>query len=159
MSRAPRLGVYSRRLSAFSTGLPRIRSTTRRAFCAVIRMNRLCARVSITLPGPCAARQEPRRHLARAAPRGRHLRPCPCDRPSGRGTCAWVQTHRAYAPRRLRMFALRAALAATVRVIHGVHRDATDTRAPPEPADAPGLAVRDVLVFEVADLPDRRPAG
>src|ERR1043165_9564097 len=48
------------------------------------------------------------------------------------------------------------ALAAAVRVIHGVHRDAADVRADAVPARAPGLAVRNVLVLDVADLPHGR---
>src|SRR5262245_64692243 len=51
------------------------------------------------------------------------------------------------------MVALRAPLAPAVRVIDRVHGDATDVRPPPEPARAPRLAVRQVLVLEVAHLP------
>src|SRR5205085_2770668 len=50
------------------------------------------------------------------------------------------------------------ALAAAVRVIHRVHRHAADVRAYAVPARAPGLAVGDVLVLDVADLTDGRVA-
>src|SRR6185436_10728279 len=65
---------------------------------------------------------------------------------------------RRLAPWRLRVVALRAAFAAAVRMVDRVHCDAADRRAPAEPTHASGLAVRDVLVLEVADLTDRRPA-
>src|SRR5262245_541099 len=45
-----------------------------------------------------------------------------------------------------------------MRVIHGVHRDASVDRAPPEPALAARFPYGDVLVLDVADLTDRRPA-
>src|SRR5689334_635272 len=57
------------------------------------------------------------------------------------------------------MVALRAPLAAAVRMIDRVHRDAAHARPPSAPARPSGLPVRDVLVLEVADLADRRPAG
>src|SRR6478672_6596720 len=41
------------------------------------------------------------------------------------------------------------------RVVDRVHRDAADVRTLAEPAAAPGLADRDVLVIEIADLADR----
>src|SRR5919197_274194 len=63
------------------------------------------------------------------------------------------------APGRLRVVALRPPLAAAVRMIDRVHRHAAHLGPPPEPADAAGLAVGDVLVFEVADLPDGGAAG
>src|SRR5262245_28087582 len=47
--RAARLGVYSRMPSAASTDLPRMRFTTKRAFCAVMRENLLDARASMLL--------------------------------------------------------------------------------------------------------------
>src|ERR671913_2433164 len=50
------------------------------------------------------------------------------------------------------------ALAPAVRVIHRVHRHAADVRPDAVPARAPGLAVGDVLVLDVADLPDGRHA-
>src|SRR5271169_1585851 len=60
------------------------------------------------------------------------------------------------APRRGRVApSRRLALAAPHRVVHGVHRDAAVVRLPAEPAVAAGLADGDVLVLEVADLPDR----
>src|SRR5256712_2634311 len=62
-------------------------------------------------------------------------------------------------PGRLRVVALRAPLAAAVRMVDRVHRHAAHLGAPAEPADAAGLAVGDVLVLEVADLPDGGAAG
>src|ERR1035437_250299 len=60
------------------------------------------------------------------------------------------------APRRGRMASARSlALAAAHRVVDRVHRDAAVVRLPAEPAVAAGLADGDVLVLEVADLPDR----
>src|SRR5881275_257831 len=50
------------------------------------------------------------------------------------------------------------ALAAAVRVVNRVHRDAADVGPDAVPARAPGLAVRDVLVLDVADLADGRVA-
>ena len=63
------------------------------------------------------------------------------------------------APRRHRMPAAGGlAFAAAERVIDRVHRHAAHVRPLPQPAAAPGLADRDVLVIEVADLADRRVA-
>ena len=50
--------------------------------------------------------------------------------------------------------AARAALAAAVRVIDRVHRDAADVRTASEPAVAAGLAELAVAVFAVADFAD-----
>src|SRR6476646_4575091 len=67
---------------------------------------------------------------------------------------------RRHAPRGHRVAAaLRLALAAAVRVVDRVHRAAADGRALALPAAAAGLAARDVLVIDVADLADRRTAG
>src|SRR2546423_7665043 len=49
-------------------------------------------------------------------------------------------------------------LAAAVRVVNGVHGDAADVGPDAVPTRAPGLAVRDVLVLDVADLSDGRVA-
>src|SRR5437764_8470932 len=49
-------------------------------------------------------------------------------------------------------------LAAAVRVVDGVHGDAADVGPDAVPARAPGLAVRDVLMLDVADLTDGRVA-
>src|SRR5437867_3600324 len=57
------------------------------------------------------------------------------------------------------MVPLGAALAAAVRMVDWIHRHAAHLRAPAEPADAPRLAVGDVLVLEVADLSHRGAAG
>src|SRR6266566_2213311 len=66
---------------------------------------------------------------------------------------------RRHAPGRHRMAAaLRLALAATVRMVDGVHRGAADGRALAAPAATAGLAVGDVLVVDIADLADGRPA-
>src|SRR5580692_1731919 len=63
------------------------------------------------------------------------------------------------APGRHRMTAAGAlALPAAERVIHGVHDDAAVVRSLPEPPAAAGLADRDVLMIEIADLADRREA-
>ena len=63
------------------------------------------------------------------------------------------------APRRARRAsARRLALAAAVGMIHRVHGDAAHRRPPALPAVAAGLADALVLVLDVADLPDRRPA-
>ena len=60
-----------------------------------------------------------------------------------------------YAPRGDRVTAARgAALAAAERVVDRVHGDAAHVRALAQPAAAAGLADRDVLVVEVADLAD-----
>src|SRR5207247_1622586 len=48
---------------------------------------------------------------------------------------------------------------AAVRMVDRVHRHAAHLGAPAEPADAARLAVGDVLVLEVADLPDGGAAG
>src|SRR2546423_630942 len=45
-------------------------------------------------------------------------------------------------------------LTAAVRVVDGVHGDAADVGPDAVPARAPGLAVRDVFVLDVADLTD-----
>src|SRR6516164_9759342 len=50
----------------------------------------------------------------------------------------------------------RLALTAAERVIHRVHRHATHVRPDAEPAAAAGLADRDILMIEIADLPHRR---
>src|SRR5439155_396032 len=50
---------------------------------------------------------------------------------------------------------LGAALAATMRMVHGVHRHAAHGRAAAEPANPTGLPERDVLVLQVAHLTDR----
>src|SRR5579885_1349464 len=50
------------------------------------------------------------------------------------------------------------ALAAAVRVVNRVHGDAADVRADALPARAPGLAVRNIFVLDVADLADGRVA-
>src|SRR5512138_1615309 len=64
--------------------------------------------------------------------------------------------HLALAPRAARMAAARAlALATPQRVVVRIHRDAPHRGADAEPAGAPGLAQRDVLVLEVAQLPER----
>ena len=47
---AARFGLNSRTPSASSTRLPRIRSTTRRAFCGAIRTWRVLARASMSMP-------------------------------------------------------------------------------------------------------------
>src|SRR5439155_24747962 len=66
---------------------------------------------------------------------------------------------RRHAPRRHRVAAaLRLALAAAVRVVDRVHRAAADGGALALPAAAAGLAARDVLVVDVADLADGRAA-
>src|SRR5215470_15830431 len=68
---------------------------------------------------------------------------------------AGLETLRLPAPRRGRMPSARGlALAAAHRVIDRVHGHAAVVRPPAEPAVAAGLADRDVLVFEVADLAD-----
>src|SRR5512139_3136066 len=53
---------------------------------------------------------------------------------------------------------LRPPLAAAVRMVDGVHGRAADVRPPAEPAVPAGLADVDVLVVEVRNLADRRPA-
>src|SRR5512137_727855 len=53
---------------------------------------------------------------------------------------------------------LRPPLAAAVRMVDGVHGGAADVGPPAEPATPAGLPDRDVLVVEVRDLADRRPA-
>src|SRR4029078_9616468 len=59
-------------------------------------------------------------------------------------------------PRRHRVTAARGlAFATAQRVIDRVHRDAAHVRALAQPAAATGLADRDVLVIDVADLADR----
>src|SRR5215218_2165558 len=65
-----------------------------------------------------------------------------------------------HAPRRDRMAAAGGlAFAAAERMVHRVHRDAAHVRLPAQPPSAAGLADRDVLVVDVADLADRRQAG
>src|SRR5262245_61587665 len=64
------------------------------------------------------------------------------------------------APGRDRMTAARrAAFAAAMRVIDGVHRHAAIVRAPTEPAGAAGLADRDVHVVGIRHGADRRHAA
>ena len=53
----------------------------------------------------------------------------------------------------------RLALAATERVIHGVHCCTTHMRALAQPAIASGLTYRHILVINVADLANRRDTG
>src|SRR5207244_9261424 len=66
---------------------------------------------------------------------------------------------RRHAPRCDRMAAaLRLALAARVRVVDRVHRGAAHRRPLALPAAAAGLPAGDVLMIEVADLADGRPA-
>src|SRR4051812_46977576 len=66
---------------------------------------------------------------------------------------------RRHAPRGDRVAAaLRLALAAAVRVVDGVHRGAAHGRALALPTAPAGLPDRDVLVVDVADLPDGRTA-
>src|SRR5262249_30847616 len=73
---------------------------------------------------------------------------------------AGALAERRHAPRGDRVAAaLRLALAAAVRVVDRVHRGAADGRALALPAAASGLAARDVLVIQVADLPDGGAAG
>src|SRR5687767_11051561 len=63
------------------------------------------------------------------------------------------------APRRHRMAAARRlAFAAAERMVDRVHRHAAHVRLLAQPAAAPGLADRHVLVVDVADLADRRQA-
>src|SRR5215204_1586659 len=63
------------------------------------------------------------------------------------------------APRRHRMTAAgRLAFTTAERVVHGVHRHAAHVRTLAQPTAAAGLADRDVLVIDVADLADRRHA-
>src|SRR5260370_36627816 len=61
-------------------------------------------------------------------------------------------------PRRLRVIALYAAFTPTVRVIHRVHGYAANRRTNTLPTCASSLAIRLVLVVQVADLADRRHA-
>src|SRR6266478_1154941 len=62
---------------------------------------------------------------------------------------------RGLAPGRLRVAAgARLALAATVRVVDGVHRRASDSGADSEPPAASRLTARLVLVLDVTDLAD-----
>src|SRR5881396_3594982 len=63
------------------------------------------------------------------------------------------------APRGHRVVPLALALAATHRVVDGVHHRAAHRRAEAEPAHAARLAHRHVLVVEIADLADRRHAA
>src|SRR5487761_1180324 len=59
------------------------------------------------------------------------------------------------APRRLRMVALHAAFTAAVRVIHRIHRDAANRWPASMPARAARLAVGDIFMVQIAELPDR----
>src|SRR5437868_3027233 len=73
--------------------------------------------------------------------------------------CTRALAKRRHAPRCDRMAAaLRLALAAAVRVVDRVHRRAAHGGALALPAAAAGLAARDVLVVDVADLSDGGPA-
>src|SRR5436190_18491786 len=68
-------------------------------------------------------------------------------------------TERRHAPWRHRMAAaLRLALAAAVRMVDRVHGGAADGRALAAPAATAGLAAGDVLMVDIADLADGRPA-
>src|SRR5215471_3822208 len=58
-------------------------------------------------------------------------------------------------PRRLRMIALGAPLAAAMRMVHRVHRDTTHMRTPSQMTVAPGLADRNIFAVEIAHLSDR----
>src|SRR5262249_50591163 len=251
---------------AASTGLARISATTRRAFCAVSRTNRVVARVSV-MDASCSRPRRLSRRRPRGRPRGRP-RARPRGRCRGRGTfhlslavarmavegaggselpqvmadrvlrdedrdelppvvhregeahhlgcdggAARPRLHHALlsridhrphllhevrvdegtlldrachalaslpplhdpairalvvtrlvalgrlAPRGLRMIPLAAPLAAAVGGVDRIHRAAAYARADAEPAPAPRLAVRDVLVLEVADLADGGPTG
>src|SRR5439155_290489 len=80
------------------------------------------------------------------------------EHPRRRELAELVADHR-HAPWRHRMAAaLRLALAAAVRMVDRVHRRAAHRRALAAPAAAAGLAAGDVLVVDVADLADGRPA-
>src|ERR1035438_8801914 len=69
---------------------------------------------------------------------------------------ARLESARGLAPRRHRMTAAGGfALAAAVRVIHRVHRDAAVVRSLAQPARAARLAQRNVFVIGVAHLADR----
>ena len=57
------------------------------------------------------------------------------------------------------MITLRAAFAAAVRMIDGIHRDSAHVAALAQPAAAPGLADRDILVLDIPDLPDTVSSG
>src|SRR6202040_3519593 len=58
------------------------------------------------------------------------------------------------APRRLGMVSFRLALATTVRMVNGVHRNSTHVTALAEPSRAPGLADRNIFMVEITDLAD-----
>src|SRR5581483_3516538 len=73
---------------------------------------------------------------------------------------AGALAERRHAPRGDRVpAALRLALAAAVRMVDGVHRRAAHGRALAAPAAPARLAPGLVLVVDVPDLADRRPAG
>src|SRR5271170_7584825 len=65
---------------------------------------------------------------------------------------------RGLAPRRLGMVSFRFALAAAMRMVNRVHRNPAHVTALAEPARTPGLADRNILVIEIAHLPDGRAA-
>src|SRR5438270_10255367 len=52
------------------------------------------------------------------------------------------------------MITLRSSFAAAMRMINGIHRRTAHMGSLPEPSAASGLADRDILVFDVAGLPD-----
>src|SRR5438128_2269131 len=84
----------------------------------------------------------------------RLLLPAHDDEPVGSLVVAGFVTAGRLAPRRLRMIALRAPLAATVRMVDGVHRDTAPGRGVALPPRPTGFADRNVLVIQIADLTD-----
>src|SRR5690242_20021064 len=66
-----------------------------------------------------------------------------------------LESARRLAPRRHGMAPAGSfAFAATVRVIHGIHRDTTVVRHLAKPSSLPGLPVGFILMLDVAHLPD-----
>src|SRR5262249_33725657 len=88
------------------------------------------------------------------------LLPFPLENHAARTlVAARLVTLRRLSPRRHGMpSAGRLAFTAAERMVDGVHCDAAVVRTNAEPAAPAGLADRDVLVIEIADLADRREA-
>src|SRR5688572_20591854 len=98
----------------------------------------------------------PRGHLAAFSPL---FSPALDDEPIGNLPVPRLVTLGRHAPRRDRVTAARGlAFAAAERMVDRVHRHAAHVRLLAQPARPAGLADRDVLVVDVADLADRRQA-
>src|SRR5437773_1765661 len=150
----------SRMAMASPTGLPLMSSVTRRALRGENRWNFAEAVTSINRPSvPARRRPEPRPPRVRPERRSRaSLRPLGDEAIRAR-IPARLETHGRLAPRRLRHATDgRLRLATAVRVVARRHHDATHRGTPAHAPLVAGASDLLVLVFDVAELADRRAA-